>query len=602
MVDPRIYRAGLALVVVAVIVFGFSLQNEPAPMSASLAPGQAFSSAPGLMKKLANDYPNRQAGSTGDDALASYVAGQLSKAGGFSVSSRQFMARTALGERMLTTVIAQRTGLSGGTVVVVSHRDTPQLGTAASLDANEADLSGTAVLLKLAQALSGSTLNHTVMLVSTSGQVGAAGAAQLAASLSSQPVDAVITLGDLAGARVLRPVVVPWSTTEAVAPVALQRTVQANVAQQAGIKASGPSLDSQLAHLAFPFSITEQGPLISAGIPAVQLSVSGDRLTPAAEPIDPARVAALGNAVLQSVNALENGPPSAAPSTYLTLSGKIVPLWAVRLLVLALILPVGISTIDSLARARRRGHSLIRWVAWVLAGASPFIAGLVALVVARLIGALTVPAGAVGSDALPIGTRGTLVMVAVAVIVVGSFWLLRPLCLRFASTLGGGRAAARRATSPAIDGAAVALSIVMCALALVMWVVNPFAAVLLVPALHLWLWLAERGVHARRPVVLTLVLIALVAPVLLILYYAQSLGLSPLGLLWSGVLFVAGGGLSAVSAVLWSLVLGALASALVLAVRVAPSVPVVEEAGSVRGPASYAGPGSLGGTESALRR
>ena len=38
------------------------------------------------------------------------------------------------------------------------------------------------------------------------------------------------------------------------------------------------------------------------------------------------------------------------------MSGKLVPLWAVRLLVLALILPVAATTLDAAARTRRRGH------------------------------------------------------------------------------------------------------------------------------------------------------------------------------------------------------------------------------------------------------
>ena len=56
-------------------------------------------------------------------------------------------------------------------------------------------------MLDLARALSGETLNRSVMLVSTSGQIGAAGATQLAQSLVGQQVDAVIVLGDLAGSR-----------------------------------------------------------------------------------------------------------------------------------------------------------------------------------------------------------------------------------------------------------------------------------------------------------------------------------------------------------------------------------------------------------------
>ena len=70
MVDPRIYRGFLVLVAFAVIVFGFSLQDQPGSLGASVAPGQFFSGAYGAMTKLAKDYPQREPGSAGDQRLA----------------------------------------------------------------------------------------------------------------------------------------------------------------------------------------------------------------------------------------------------------------------------------------------------------------------------------------------------------------------------------------------------------------------------------------------------------------------------------------------------------------------------------------------------
>jgi hypothetical protein len=315
-------------------------------------------------------------------------------------------------------------------------------------------------------------------------------------------------------------------------------------------------------------------------------------------------MAGIVNAFLQAVDALENSPKVPAPSTYLTLSGHVVPLWAIRLLVLALIFPVVATTTDALARARRRGHSLRRWIAWVLAGAIPFLVGFAVLVLARVAGALRAPVGAVGAGGIAIGLRGWLVLGVTVVLVIAAFYLLRPVCVRFAAALGGRPEGGRRPSTPAIDGAAVGLTVVMSALALVLWVVNPFAALLLVPALHLWMWLAEPRVHTHRAVVVTMVIAGLIAPLLVCAYYAIALGLSPVALIWSGALYVGGGGLSLEADVYWSLVLGALASALVIAIRVAPARLAAASAsgGSLRGPANYAGPGSLGGTESALRR
>jgi hypothetical protein len=411
----------------------------------------------------------------------------------------------------------------------------------------------------------------------------------------------VIVLGDLASRRAREPVVVPWSSQAELAPPVLRNTLSAFVHSQAGIPSPESGLGGQFVRLAFPFAITEQAPLIASGIPAVLLSVSGDRPTPAGSVLGPpALISSLGTAVLQTVNALDSGAPVAAPSAYLVLSGKIVPLWAVRLLVLALILPVAATTVDAIARTRRRGHAVLRWVGWVLAGVLPFLVGLVALLIARAAGVLSAePPGAVGAGAVPITGADASVMGVVLLLVVACFLLLRPLCLRLLAGLGEG---ARRPESPAADAAAVSLSVVMVVLALVVWALNPFAALLLVPALHLWLWLAQPGARRSRWFVLVAMLIAIVPGALVLIYYVNAYGLSPLALAWSLTLMT-GGSLSVVTALYWCVALGCFASALVIASRaMRANAAASEPRVTVRGPTTYAGPGSLGGTKSALRR
>ena len=68
----------------------------------------------------------------------------------------------------------------------------------------------------------------------------------------------------------------------------------------------------------------------------------------------------------------------------------------------------------------------------------------------------------------------------------------------------------------------------------------------------------------------------------------------------SGLLAVAGGQISVPAALCWSVGAGTAAAAVVLALR--PAHEDRERPVTVRGPLSYAGPGSLGGTESAMRR
>ena len=183
MLDPRIYRTGFVAVVLAVVVVAFSLYNEQGSLGTTLAP-EAFngSNATATMAKLSAAFPQRRPGSVADAAIADIVAKQLGTYG-YVVSRDRFRAQTAEGTRRLDNVVGVRAGLSSGSIVVVSHRDSLRTGA-------QAEISGTAVLLELARVLAGETQHRTIVLVSTSGDAGTAGATELAHKLG-KPVDAV---------------------------------------------------------------------------------------------------------------------------------------------------------------------------------------------------------------------------------------------------------------------------------------------------------------------------------------------------------------------------------------------------------------------------
>src|SRR5437660_9807030 len=77
MLDPRIYRMGLVPVVLAVIVLAFSLGDQPAPLTTTLAP-DAYSgqNAYATMYSLKSQFPRRPPGSDADSRLAGYLASQ----------------------------------------------------------------------------------------------------------------------------------------------------------------------------------------------------------------------------------------------------------------------------------------------------------------------------------------------------------------------------------------------------------------------------------------------------------------------------------------------------------------------------------------------
>jgi Peptidase family M28 len=650
MLDPRIYRNGLMIVVVALIVLAFSLGSQAPPLTANLVP-DAFNgpNAYGLMTSLAATYPDRRPGSDGDNGVADDVAHALRR-DGFQINRTVFSAQTIDGPRTIQTVTGTLAGTTPGTIVVVAHRDSEHVGGAGS----PADLSGTAVLLELGQVLGAQTQQRSIVLASTSAQVGAAGAQQLARSLPG-PIDGVIVLGDMAGLEVRSPTIVPWSDSTLVASPLLRNTVAAALSQQTNLSTNDQSLGGQFLHLAFPLTTSEQRPFAASGEPAVLVSASGGRLPAANEPTSPAQITGLGRAVLESVSALEAGRPVPGPSSYLRWKGKLIPKWAVAVLVLALILPVLAATIDGLARARRRGHRVGRWIVWVLSACVPFVLAILAVLALHAAGVIDAPPGPVGGDALTLSAQAVEILAALAcLITVGfvvrwrvgrRFWAAEPTPAEptpaeptkaetapavpaSAETAPAGPApAAPTPASPApaeapngrhrgrrtgpdditSPGAAAAFLLVLIAVTLAIWVENPFAAGLLVLALHCWMWILAPEQRLRTPWAVILFLVGLAPGVAAVIYYARAEGLGPVEAAWNAVLMLAGGSVSVLSAIAWSVVLGCVVSLAVMIVRIArlPPPRPSETPITVRGPGGpliTAGPGSLGRTRSTLRR
>jgi hypothetical protein len=595
MFDGRIYRVAFVPLLFVLVIAGFSLSGRAAPLSSTLAP-EAFDGARAFaeLKSLASHFPDRGPGSTGDDELAAHIAAMLRElggtaAGGFQVSTQSVRAQTIDGPRTLTTVIARRPGSTGESpIAIVAHRDAATAGSAA-------ELSGTAALLELARVFSDSETRRTIVLVSTSGGSGGyAGAADFAAH-APQPLDAAIVLGDLAGTVARKPFVLPFSSAAAVAPESLQLTLDGAISQDVGTDPGSPGTDVQLAHLVFPLATGEQAPLNAAGVPSVLVQVSGERGPSPHEPVSRKRLENFGRAVLGAVYALdESANIDSGPTARLPLGQKAFPAWAVRLVVLALLLPPLLVCVDALARLRRRREPVLRELMWATSCALPFlVCALVAILLGRS-GVIAAPAGQLPARSLAVDGSAVGALACTGLVLLLSL-LAWPLLLR------------RLALSPrpGSDGAGLALMLVLLALALIVWIFNPFACLLIVGALHLWLIAVSPSVR-RRPPAFAAVALSLLPLALLLFVYARELGLGPGALAESAVLLLAGGQIGPVSAVLWSVALGCLL-AVVLLVRTEQPLDAGDGPGdwvqiSTRGPASYAGPGSLGGTESALRR
>ena len=588
MLDARIYRAALVPVLLAVIVCAFSLQDRPAPVTTTLAPDAVTAQRMSReLSTLSDEFPLRRPGDAADAALAARIAESFrGMSSAYEVSMPTFEGETIDGERRLTTVIARQVGRPGAGLVVVAHRDAAGRGA-------EAELSGTAAMLELARIVAGGRLRRTVTFVSTSGgSGGAAGARDLARRLAG-PIDAVLVLGDMGGAP-RRPLGVSWSDGSQLGPLVVRRTVEQAVRAEVGVDPGSPGVVTQWTRLAFPGTVGEQGPLVDAGLPAVLLSASGERPPAASAPVGPGRLEAFGRAALRSIVALDEGRDLDATSSrdVVTLR-KVLPGWAVRLLIGALLLAPILVTVDGFARVRRRHEPVSPWLGWIGAAAAPFVLASAFVTVLGLTGLLVAtPADPVPAGAIPIDGTGRATLIAAGLVIVLAL-VGRPYILR----LTGGRRGFDGA------GAGAALLLAWCGLALALWVVNPFAAAFMVPAAHLWLVIAAPGVRLRRSLALLLVAVSLLPFAIGGLVLASQFGYGPLDLVWSLLLLVAGGHIPPVAWLFWSLVAGCVAAAVVLAWRTKPPPTAdAEPRITVRGPLTYAGPGSLGGTESALRR
>ena len=603
MLNGRLYRMAFVPFLLALAIAAFSLTSRPPALTSTLAP-DAFEGAPAFaeLQSLAARYPDRRPGGEGDRALAAHIARTLEGlggtgahsteglVGGFSVRSVRSTGETIDGERSLTTVIAQRPGSTNATpIVIVAHRDAAARG-------SRAELSGTAALLELARVFAGRETERTIILVSTSGGSGGdAGAAGLAAAIH-EPIDAAIALGDVAGRPTSQLLVLPYSDGFGSAPLQLQRTVADAITRETGLQPGAPSVIGQLAHLAFPFSVGEQGVLEQHGLPAVLVQVSGERGPSARAPVSAERLQGVGRGVLSAIDALDVAPDIASgPQAGVLLQRKAVPGWAVRLLSATLLLGPLILAADGLARLRRRRRPVARWTLWTLSCGLPFFGCALFASLLGWIGIISAPPVPVLPSAMPLDVGAATATVAVALAFALAWMLWRMFVRRM-----------RWGVRPDSEVAGLSLLLVLVGVCLVVWVANPFTALLALPALHLWLLVASPELRPGRAGSLALVALGLAPLALLISFYAHQLGLGPGGVAWSAVQLLAGGQVGFGGALLWSVALGCAASAAMLAlaplgplggVRVDEEIEI-----TIRGPLSYAGPGSLGGTESALRR
>ena len=544
----------------AVVLTMFSFESRPRGLPQGLAADVLFdgNQAAQLATRIAAEEPDRRAGSPGDRATAQLVAGTFATRGfAGGRGSGPVVQRFTQDGRSLVNVVGRRAGSSRRQIVIVAARD------AGAVPDAPGSASDTAALMQLARVYQGRPSKKTLVLASIDGSsLGQAGARMLVEVLPApELVDAVLVVSDL-GSRAGGPILQAWSNDSTRAGIGLQRTVTDSIRQEIGGAPGASGVFGQLARLSFPIGIGPQGVLLDSGYDAVRISGSGE-LPPKGngppEAIDPDRLGGLGRATLRTLTALDEGPrPQHGPKSYIQAVSQVLPGWVLSLLAGSLLLPVLVASVDAFARARRRHVDVLRWLRWLGAWVAPFLAALaVAQLLALFDATPSPPAAPVPPDELPLDGPALGVLAGVLVAMVLAFLLARWLAARPDPELE---------QTPDL-GAGVALGLAIAAGSILLWLVNPYAGLLVVPAAHLWMLLALTRPLPGRRVRLALIALGLAPAVLVAVYYMFALNVDPLSGLWYLLMLVTGQSVSLVTSLIGCLMLAAACATVETALR-----------------------------------
>ncbi|MDQ3992177.1 MAG: M28 family peptidase, partial [Actinomycetota bacterium] len=540
MIEPRIYRTAFIPAVLAAVLVMFSLENRPRPVPQGLAADVLFDGdiAHRELRKIVARHPDRQPGELSSAAVARDLAERFRalEAEGFETSVDSWDEN----EERLVNVTARRPGASRDQIVIMAARDSQSVPDATGSAAD------TAALLELARVISGRPSRKTLVLASVDGStLGDAGARRFARTAEDRDrIEAVIVLSNLGASQAHGPLVIAWSNDDSRGSIGLQRTATASLREELGTEPSEEGALGQLVRLAHPLGLGAQGPLLADGIEAVRISGSGELPPPddqrGLEDVSVDRLGQLGRATLRLVSSLDNAPdaPDHGPNSYVAVARKILPGWVLGIFAATLLFPALVASIDALARARRRREVAPGWWRTIALWSLPFLA---AFAMAELLvlfdqapdaGAAPSPPGVHPLDGGAVAALGACAATALLV------WLLvRPRLTRRFEAAGSGGAAAT---------SAIALGLAV----LAVWVLNAYAALFLVPALHVWMIAMLSGARLSKRGAVAVVFAGLLAPLVAAIIYLDRLSLDPLEGLWYLWVLVTGHAVSPVTTVL----------------------------------------------------
>ncbi len=485
-IDWLLYRrAWLPACAALVLVLITSFQPDPAVMPAQ-PPGFTAADAQSILHAadtINSKYPDRRPGTSGAADSAQWVRDQL------RIIRDQFQGRTISADVVTdTTTIPGRPhavsimnveallpGRTDELVVVYAPRDT------AGRSGRSGDAGSTAALISIAQQLAASPdRKRSYLLVSTdAARANGAGARLMATRIiqrAQQPV-AVIGLDGIGQSHEVR---IPLTSSGGMMPP-LGLVLAARAAGGASTSAL-PGTIGQMLRLGLPLTRYEHGQVLREHLPAITISTAapGDGTHATEDNVIAGMYAVLG--VLGSLDATDT--LQSAGKTYVLGADRVMRGWALKILIVSLLLPVWLVVARALVTHRRR-LGLVPSLGSIARGMLVGIWGIATLWLFAIIGVIPHSSDVPPASSL-VGGWPTLGMIAWALLMIPAWLIGRGPDWRRAQ-----EANAARATT--LAGLTVLVVLSVCALAL-----NPYSVLFGLPTLHAWLWLVSRHAHGRR--------------------------------------------------------------------------------------------------------
>jgi hypothetical protein len=519
-VSTRIYRAAWLVVAVPVLVAAFSVGRPDALPPPRAQPFFDGATALQFTTDLATEVPDRSPGSPGQPKAADWVE-EVLQGYGFTVERQTFSAEIpGLGSEELINLVAAapRTGPATAqakrAIVVLAHRD--NVGSTPGADDNA---SGTGALLELARDLGSASLAHPILLVSTDGGAyGGLGAEHFAQSRPyAGRIAALVNLDSIGSGD--PPRIEFAGDTPRVPSPTLLATAGESIEAQSGLEPGRPGAIAQLVDLAFPFSLYEQAPFVSRGVPAITLTTGDSRpRSPQGDTpgnLDEERLGELGRAAQVIVASLdESAEVASGTQSYLFFGTRLLYGWTLQLVLIATLIPFLAATVDLFARCRRRHIAvrpalrsyLSRLAVWLWLG----------LVFALFAAIGLLPNGEdrpIGSNTATAGDWPVPALAALLGVSLLAWFFVRP---RLTPT--------RSITREEELGGHLAAMLVLAIVALVVTAVNPYSLLFLLPSLHAWLWLPQLRDRSRA-VQLAVYALGFIGPLVLFASFAIRFGM-----------------------------------------------------------------------------